>query len=119
MYFLDLTLPSAEANLALDEALLLAAEDGRGGEVLRLGGGAVPGNRPAGETPFPAPPRPPAVRLRLGPPRALPAAAGAAAGVPRRPRSPGLRHEPAVPGIGATPPTKGSVAGRRGTPLVA
>jgi lipoate-protein ligase A len=36
MRFLDLTLPSAEANLALDEALLLEAEAGRGGETLRL-----------------------------------------------------------------------------------
>src|SRR5437764_4342941 len=36
MDFLDLTLPSAAANLALDEALLLEAEAGRGGEVLRL-----------------------------------------------------------------------------------
>ncbi|HYH67695.1 MAG TPA: biotin/lipoate A/B protein ligase family protein [Urbifossiella sp.] len=33
---LDLTLPTAAENLALDEALLLAAEDGTGGEVLRL-----------------------------------------------------------------------------------
>src|SRR5947208_11415629 len=36
MRLLDLTLPSAAANLALDEALLLEAEAGRGGEVLRL-----------------------------------------------------------------------------------
>ena len=36
MHFLDLTLPSAAENLALDEALLLEAEAGRGGEVLRL-----------------------------------------------------------------------------------
>ncbi|MBI1914718.1 MAG: lipoate--protein ligase family protein [Planctomycetes bacterium] len=36
MQFLDLTLPSAVANLALDEALLLEAEAGRGGEMLRL-----------------------------------------------------------------------------------
>ena len=36
MRFLDLTLPSAAENLALDEALLLEAESGRGGEVLRL-----------------------------------------------------------------------------------
>ena len=36
MYFLDLTLPTAAENLALDEALLLEAEAGRGGEVLRL-----------------------------------------------------------------------------------
>ncbi len=36
MDFLDLTLPSAAENLALDEALLLEAEAGRGGEVLRL-----------------------------------------------------------------------------------
>ena len=36
MHFLDLTLPSAAENLALDEALLLEAECGRGGEVLRL-----------------------------------------------------------------------------------
>jgi len=33
---LELTLPSAAANLALDEALLTEAEAGRGGEVLRL-----------------------------------------------------------------------------------
>jgi lipoate-protein ligase A len=36
MRFLDLTLPSGAENLALDEALLLEAESGRGGEVLRL-----------------------------------------------------------------------------------
>ncbi len=36
MDFLDLTLPTAAENLALDEALLLEAEAGRGGEVLRL-----------------------------------------------------------------------------------
>lgn len=36
MTLLDLTLPTAAENLALDEALLLVAEDGTGGEVLRL-----------------------------------------------------------------------------------
>ena len=36
MHFLDLTLPTPEENLALDEALLLDAEDGLGGEILRL-----------------------------------------------------------------------------------
>lgn len=36
MTFLDLTFPSAAENVALDEALLLAAEDGTGGEVLRV-----------------------------------------------------------------------------------
>jgi lipoate-protein ligase A len=36
MDFLDLTLPTAAENLALDEALLLAAETGEGGEVLRV-----------------------------------------------------------------------------------
>jgi lipoate-protein ligase A len=36
MRFLDLTLPTPAANLALDEALLLEAEAGRAGEVLRL-----------------------------------------------------------------------------------
>jgi lipoate-protein ligase A len=36
MQFLSLTLASLAANLALDEALLLEAEAGRGGEVLRL-----------------------------------------------------------------------------------
>jgi lipoate-protein ligase A len=36
MRFLDLTLPALADNLALDEALLLQAEQGRGGEVLRL-----------------------------------------------------------------------------------
>jgi lipoate-protein ligase A len=36
MHFLDLTLPEAAANLALDEALLLEADEGRGGEVLRV-----------------------------------------------------------------------------------
>ncbi|HEX5272632.1 MAG TPA: lipoate--protein ligase family protein, partial [Gemmataceae bacterium] len=36
MDFLDLTLASAAENLALDEALLLEAEAGRGREVLRL-----------------------------------------------------------------------------------
>jgi lipoate-protein ligase A len=34
--WLDLTLPTAAANLALDEALLLEAEDGLAGEVLRF-----------------------------------------------------------------------------------
>jgi lipoate-protein ligase A len=36
MTLLDLTLPDPAANLALDEALLLAAEEGTAGEVLRL-----------------------------------------------------------------------------------
>src|SRR5215469_11853041 len=36
MLYLDRTLPSAAENLALDEALLLEAEAGRGGEVLRV-----------------------------------------------------------------------------------
>jgi lipoate-protein ligase A len=36
MRLLDLTLPDAAENLALDEALLIAAEAGSGGEVLRL-----------------------------------------------------------------------------------
>lgn len=36
MHLLDLTLPTLAENLALDEALLLQAEEGRGGEVLRL-----------------------------------------------------------------------------------
>jgi lipoate-protein ligase A len=36
MKLLDLTLPTAAENLALDEALLVAAEGGVGGEVLRL-----------------------------------------------------------------------------------
>lgn len=36
MRSLDLTLPALVENLALDEALLLAAESGAGGEVLRL-----------------------------------------------------------------------------------
>ncbi len=36
MRLLDLTLPDPAADLALDEALLLAAEDGSGGAVLRL-----------------------------------------------------------------------------------
>ena len=36
MHFLDLTLSSPEENIALDEALLLDAEEGLGGEVLRL-----------------------------------------------------------------------------------
>jgi lipoate-protein ligase A len=36
MHFLDLTLPSLTENLALDEALLLEAETGTGGEILRL-----------------------------------------------------------------------------------
>jgi len=35
MHFLNLTLPSLNDNLALDEALLLVAEAGTGGEVLR------------------------------------------------------------------------------------
>jgi lipoate---protein ligase len=52
--FLDLSLPTLEENLALDEALLLAAEAQAGGEVLRLwrwpqpavvlGAGGVVGN---------------------------------------------------------------------------
>jgi lipoate-protein ligase A len=36
MRFLDLTLPTPAADLALDEALLLRAEAGAGGEVLRI-----------------------------------------------------------------------------------
>ncbi len=36
MQFLGLTLPSLAENLALDEALLLHAEEGDGGEVLRV-----------------------------------------------------------------------------------
>jgi lipoate-protein ligase A len=36
MRFLELTLPSLPENLALDEALLLEAEEAGGGEVLRL-----------------------------------------------------------------------------------
>jgi lipoate---protein ligase len=36
MKLLDQTLPTPAENLALDEALLLAAEDGTGGEALRL-----------------------------------------------------------------------------------
>jgi lipoate-protein ligase A len=36
MDYLELTLPTLAENLALDEALLLAAESGTGGEVLRL-----------------------------------------------------------------------------------
>src|SRR5262245_31294234 len=36
MDLLDLTLPTLAENLALDEALLLEAEAGRGGEVLRV-----------------------------------------------------------------------------------
>jgi lipoate-protein ligase A len=42
MRYLDLTLPTIEANLALDEALLLEAEAGRGGEVLRFWEWAMP-----------------------------------------------------------------------------
>jgi lipoate-protein ligase A len=36
MRFLDLTLPTLPENLALDEALLLEAEAGHGGEILRV-----------------------------------------------------------------------------------
>jgi len=36
MHYLDLTLPSPAENLALDEALLLQAEAGQGGEALRV-----------------------------------------------------------------------------------
>lgn len=36
MHFLDRTLPTLAANLALDEALLLAAEENGAGEVLRV-----------------------------------------------------------------------------------
>lgn len=43
MKHLDLTLPTLAENLALDEALLLEAEAGRGGEVLRLWESPEPG----------------------------------------------------------------------------
>src|ERR671937_1831087 len=43
MRLLDLTLPALADNLALDEALLLEAEAGRGGEVLRLWEWPTPG----------------------------------------------------------------------------
>jgi lipoate-protein ligase A len=36
MQYLDLTLPTLAANLALDEALVMAAEDGGGGATLRI-----------------------------------------------------------------------------------
>jgi lipoate-protein ligase A len=36
MHLLDLTLPSLAENIALDEALLLTAESGHGGEVMRF-----------------------------------------------------------------------------------
>jgi hypothetical protein len=36
MHLLDLTLPDAAANLALDEALLLGAEESEGPALLRL-----------------------------------------------------------------------------------
>lgn len=36
MHLLDLTLPTLAENLALDEAMLLEAEDGTGGELLRF-----------------------------------------------------------------------------------
>jgi lipoate---protein ligase len=36
MHFLDVTLPSPAENVALDEALLLAAESGAGDEILRF-----------------------------------------------------------------------------------
>jgi lipoate-protein ligase A len=42
MRFLDLSLPTLDENLALDEALLLEAEAGRGGEVLRVWEWATP-----------------------------------------------------------------------------
>ncbi len=42
MDFIDVTLPTLPENLALDEALLLEAEDGRGGEVLRVWEWATP-----------------------------------------------------------------------------
>jgi lipoate-protein ligase A len=42
MHFLDLTLPSPAENVALDEALLLAAEAGDGSEVLRFWESPVP-----------------------------------------------------------------------------
>jgi lipoate---protein ligase len=42
MTLLDLSLPTAAENVALDEALLLAAEEGTGGEVLRLWQQPVP-----------------------------------------------------------------------------
>ena len=42
MKFLDLTLDSAAENLALDEGLLLEAEAGRFGEVLRIWEGSKP-----------------------------------------------------------------------------
>jgi lipoate-protein ligase A len=43
MQFLDLTLPTLAENLALDEALLLHAEESRGGEVLRFWESPDPG----------------------------------------------------------------------------
>lgn len=43
MRLLDLTLPTAAENLALDESLLLAAEEGTAGEVLRLWQNPTPG----------------------------------------------------------------------------
>src|SRR5207253_634969 len=42
MNYLDLTLPSVAENLALDEALLLEAEAGRSGELLRFWGWPTP-----------------------------------------------------------------------------
>ena len=36
MHYLDLTLPTLAANLALDEALVVAAEEGTGGATLRV-----------------------------------------------------------------------------------
>lgn len=42
MHFLDLTLPTPEENLALDEALLVAAEEHGGGEILRIWESATP-----------------------------------------------------------------------------
>ena len=42
MHFLDLTLPTPEENLALDEALLAAAEETGDGETLRIWESATP-----------------------------------------------------------------------------
>ncbi|MBI5394266.1 MAG: lipoate--protein ligase family protein [Verrucomicrobia bacterium] len=42
MHFLDLMLPTPEENLALDEAMLVAAEETGGGETLRVWESATP-----------------------------------------------------------------------------
>src|SRR5258705_289501 len=77
MRFLDLTLPAAAENLALDEALLLEAEAGSAGEILRLWEWPRPAGvpRPARWCTLPpCPPKPPPSVYRPDSPSPAPAA---------------------------------------------